>query len=266
MVMSATLVTNNRVAARIRMPLLALGVVTLVAGLLISVPGWWRAASLALVFIGFALYFRLGTPDGKPVDVVPPVRGQWLAMNSPTSRVPSHHLHGWAQTYAIDLVADPPTGARPGVGWWPVARRPEDFPGFGRPVAAPIDGTVVHRVDAMRDHWSRTSPLAMLYFIVESVRELIGPVGVLGNHVVVQRDDGACVLLAHLKHHSVRVKSGERVRAGEVVGACGNSGNSTEPHVHIQAMDRPSTWIAAGLPLCFDGTSPPENGAHLNPA
>jgi hypothetical protein len=44
---------------------------------------------------------------------------------------------------------------------------------------------------------------------------------------------------------------------------CGNSGNSTEPHLHVQAMDRPSVWVAAGLPLLIDGREPPVDGDRL---
>jgi murein DD-endopeptidase MepM/ murein hydrolase activator NlpD len=95
------------------------------------------------------------------------------------------------------------------------------------------------------------------------VRELLGPLGVLGNHVVIRRDDGPCVLVAHLRRGSLRVASGDRVESGTTIGECGNSGNSSEPHVHVQAMDRPSVWIAAGLPLLIDGREPPANGSRL---
>lgn len=191
------------------------------------------------------------------------MRGRWLALNSPSTRVPSHRLNAWSQTYAVDLVADPTDGGRPGSAWWPIARRPEDYAGFGQPILAPVGGTVVRRFDGMRDHWSRSSPLSILYFAFESVRELLGPVGVLGNHVVIRGDDGAHVLVAHLRRRSVLVERGERVEAGEALAQCGNSGNSTEPHVHVQAMDGPSTWTAAGMPIRVAGREPPGDGEHL---
>ena len=128
--------------------------------------------------MAFAIYLRLGTVRRPPVEVARPVAGRWLAFNSPADRVPSHHLHAYGQTYAIDLVHDPADGGRPGLAWWPPARRPEDFPGFGQPVLAPADATVVRAHDGERDHWSRTSPLAMLYVVLEGmVRELLGPGG-----------------------------------------------------------------------------------------
>jgi hypothetical protein len=54
--------------------------------------------------VAFAVYLRLGTAHRPPVEIDPPVAGRWLAFNSPADRVPSHHLHAYGQTYAIDLV------------------------------------------------------------------------------------------------------------------------------------------------------------------
>ena len=257
----------DRVSARARMPLVAVGM-TVMAGALVA--GYWSDAfvwvgrvGIVVFVLGLALYVRVGTPRGEVIDIGSPVRGRWRAVNSPTSRVPSHHVHGWSQTYAIDLVHDPPDGAGPAFGRWPLARRPQDFPGFGQPVLAPVDGAVVSASSAARDHWSRNSPVAMAYLVLEGVRELTGPVGVLGNHLVVRRDDGVCVLMAHLRRGSLRVGVGDRVRRGDRLAECGNSGNSTEPHLHCQVMDRPSVWIAAGLPFRIEGTSLPRNGEFL---
>ena len=75
----------------------------------------------AVFLVGMALYIRFGTPTGAPVSVAAPVRGSWLALNSPTSRVPSHGVQAWAQTYAVDLVYDPADGSRPCFGSWPLA-------------------------------------------------------------------------------------------------------------------------------------------------
>jgi murein DD-endopeptidase MepM/ murein hydrolase activator NlpD len=112
---------------------------------------------------------------------------------------------------------------------------------------------VVRAHDAERDHWSRTSPPAMLYLVAEGmVRELLGPGRILGNHVVLDLGDGVYAALAHLRRGSVRVRPGDLVAAGQQLAACGNSGNSTEPHLHFQLMDHPSVLLAAGLPVAFD--------------
>ena len=198
--------------ARLRMPLIYLGMaVVAVDSFVWDLPRW---PVLALLTVAFAVYLRLGTVR-PPVEAAMPVSGRWLAYNSPGNRVPSHHLHAYGQTYAIDLVHDPAERPRPGLAWWPLARRPQDFPGFGRPVLAPADATVVRAHDRERDHWSRTSPLAMLYLVAEGmVRELLGPGRILGYHVVLDLGGGVYAALAHLRRGSLRVRPGDRALAG----------------------------------------------------
>ncbi|HHY35094.1 MAG TPA: M23 family metallopeptidase [Firmicutes bacterium] len=74
-----------------------------------------------------------------------------------------------------------------------------------------------------------------------------------GNHVILETVDGVRLLLAHLRQGSIVVHEGRRVDAGQVLAQVGNSGNSSEPHLHIQAMMRTEngTWI--GIPLKIQG-------------
>ncbi len=234
-----------------RMPLLWGAAAFLIAGGFLDGPAWMGPAGLMLLLAGLALYLRVGTVRRPPIEVGAPVTGRWLSVNSPADKVPSHGLRAYGQTYAIDLVHDP-DGRRPGLAWWPLVRRPDDFPGFGRPVLAPADATVVRAHDRERDHRSRTCPPAMLYLVLEgTVRELLGPGRILGNRVVLDLGGGVYAALAHLRRGSVLVRPGDRVAAGQPLAACGNSGNSTEPHLHFQLQDHPSVLLAAGLPLRF---------------
>ena len=59
----------------------------------------------------------------------------------------------------------------------------------------------------------------------------------VGNHIVIEADPERYVLLAHLKQGSVRVSEGETVRRGQPIAACGNSGNTSEPHLHLQVQN-----------------------------
>jgi murein DD-endopeptidase MepM/ murein hydrolase activator NlpD len=86
------------------------------------------------------------------------------------------------------------------------------------------------------------------------------PGALLGNHVVLDMGDGIFAVLAHLRHGSVKVKKGQRIRAGQPLAECGNSGNSSEPHIHFQLMDNPRTALAAGLPFRFANYEMPKNG------
>ncbi|MFI7320567.1 M23 family metallopeptidase [Streptomyces venezuelae] len=206
---------------------------------------------------------QIETDPPAPVEVEPPVAGRWSALNSPADKVPSHGTHYLAQTYAIDITAEPAEGpARPEPVWfWPVARRGQAYPAFGEPLLAVADATVVHAEDGQRDHLSRSSLLGVLYFwLVEGVgRTLAGARRVIGNHVVLDLGEGTYALYAHVQRGSLAVRPGDKVSAGQRIGGCGNSGNSTEPHVHFQLMDGPDPETARGVPFSWRGVGVPRN-------
>jgi len=75
---------------------------------------------------------------------------------------------------------------------------------------------------------------------------------IAGNHLIIAlRESETFVSLAHLRAGSVRVAVGEEVTTGQPVGEFGNSGNSTQPHVHVQLTDSPDMSIAKGVPMAF---------------
>ena len=208
------------------------------------------------IILALAIYFRVGTVRTEARSVRPPVVGRWVPVNSPGSKVPSHGLHAWGQTYGVDLIHVPSGTWMLNIVWSPLSRPADDFVSFGQPVVAAAEGTVVRAYDRARDHRSRTSWLGLLYLLAESgVRELTGARRILGNHVVLDLGDGTYAAVAHLRQGTVRVEPGQRVAAGEQLAECGNSGNSTEPHVHFQLMDRAEPAFAAGLPFRFTDTA-----------
>lgn len=79
-----------------------------------------------------------------------------------------------------------------------------------------------------------------------------GVEAIAGNHVVISlRCSGAFVAMVHLREGSISVAMGDQVTTGQPIAACGNSGNSTQPHVHVQAMDTQDLSIARGVPMAF---------------
>lgn len=249
--------------ARIRIPLLAAAVLMILLGMVTDLR-WLSTAGLLGLIIGLALYFRVGTVRAEPQVVRPPVIGRWVPVNGPGSRVPSHGLQAWGQTYAIDLIHVPSGDYRPEFSWRPLSYPADSFPSFGQPVVAPAAGTVVRAYHQARDHRSRTSWLGLIYLLVEgALRELAGPKRLLGNHVVLDLGNGIYAALAHLRRGSVLVRPGDHVESGQQLAECGNSGNSSEPHVHFQLMDRAQLVIAAGLPFRFSDTDV-ENGLPQN--
>jgi hypothetical protein len=194
-----------------------------------------------------------------------PFRGLWLARNSPARRVPSHGTHAFGVTYAIDFIpvdADRRSAPRT---WRTVlsVEPPEVFVGFGRPVLAPAAGTVVAVLDGERDHEARRSQLALVsYALGQAGRVREGAAAIAGNHVALTLGPaGPFVLTAHLRRGTVRVAAGDVVSAGEQLGECGNSGNSTQPHVHVQVTDSTDWPRARGLPMAFRRRRPGSIGA-----
>jgi murein DD-endopeptidase MepM/ murein hydrolase activator NlpD len=203
-------------------------------------------------------------PALAPVTVGSPVRGRWVALNSPATKRPSHGTHSLGQTFAIDLIFEPEVGERPAFGSGPGFRPAEDFPAYGQPVHAPADATVVRVHRSARDHRSRISWGGFFYLMAEGMlREVAGPRFLLGNHVVLDLGDGVFAVLAHLRRDSVTVAKGDRVTAGQQLAECGNSGNSSEPHVHFQLMDSAHPLIAAGLPFQFPEGVPANSEALI---
>lgn len=212
-----------------------------VAGILLFV-----VALVALLFASRIL------PERDTVTVASPVTGRWLGVNSPATKVPSHGVRAYGQAYAIDLVFEPVDAERPEFASGKAFRRSEEYPAFGEPVRAMVDGVVVTASDGQRDHLARSSWPAIAYMMVEgAVREIGGPRFIVGNHIVIRAADGVFALVAHVKQGSSLVKVGDTVRAGQVIAQCGNTGNSSEPHVHAQLMDRASLWTGQGIPFAF---------------
>jgi Peptidase family M23 len=193
-----------------------------------------------------------------PLDLAYPFTGRWLVQNSPADRVPSHGTTLWATSYAIDFVPVDEAGRTAPVTLGSLVRPepPERFPGFGRPVLAPVAGVVVGVHDQAPDHHSFRGLPSVGYVLSQRRRAAAGWPGLAGNHVMIETQGGAVVAICHLRRGSARVRLGDVLGPGETVGRCGNSGNSTEPHVHLQAMDLSDVEHASALPIAFGGRLP----------
>lgn len=170
--------------------------------------------------------------------------------------MPSHGTHLLASTFAIDFVGVDDDGrSAPTVSWRTAfaTEPPELFFAFGRPILAPVTGKVVSVHDGEPDHEARRSQLALVpYLLGQQQRLRQGTGAIAGNHILIGAADGGAVVgVMHLRSGSLRVGIGQHVREDDHIGDCGNSGNSTQPHVHVQAMDGLDPRTARGLPLVF---------------
>ncbi len=192
------------------------------------------------------------------LDLAYPFRGRWLTQNSPSDRVPSHGTTVFATTFAIDFVPVDDAGRSARITLRSLLRPepPERFVGFGRALLAPVAGVVVAAHDGEPDHAAFRGLPSVGYAVTQRGRVASGWAHLAGNHVMVQVPQGPVVAACHLQQGSVVVRVGQEVGVGEVLGRCGNTGNSTEPHVHLQAMDRADAGQAAPVPVTFGGQLP----------
>jgi hypothetical protein len=192
------------------------------------------------------------------VDLDYPFKGRWLTQNSPANRVPSHGTTLFASSFAIDFIPVNEAGRTAPITVESLLRPEpaERFPGFRRLVLAPVQGVVVDVHDTAPDHHAFRGLPSIGYALTQRRRAAAGWAGLAGNHVMIETHEGPVVAVCHLQHGSVQVELGQDVRIGETLGRCGNSGNSTEPHVHLQAIDRPDVPNAVAVPITFGGRLP----------
>ena len=197
-------------------------------------------------------------PPSSPVVVGFPLRGEWVAVRSPAHRVPSHGTDRLGQRYAFDLVRP---DHRKGLHLHPAGTlrtallggRTRDYYGWGQPVYGAFDGLVVAAVDGVPER-ARVQLVRELVVALKNTvrfdRARGGVELVAGNHVIVQGAE-AFALFAHLASGSVSVTTGQVVRAGQVIGRVGHTGNSMAPHLHFQLMDSADPVRAEGIPCVF---------------
>jgi len=219
-------------------------------------PGFMGWLSLA-GFAAFGLYSAnearvaiaaIQMPAGRHVGLASPLGpGVYLVANGGTApSVNAHatlldqsvaqHLPYWGTAHGVDLVALDHWGFR-AAGILPA------YPGryviFGRSVIAPCTGEVIAAVDGLPD-----LPVPQ-----------VDHDHLAGNHVIL-RCAGADILLGHFRNGSLLVKAGQRLVVGQPIAEVGNSGNTSEPHLHINAM-QPGTadapFAGAPIPITIDG-------------
>jgi len=160
-----------------------------------------------------------------------PFNGRWLVDWGGDKRELNTHHDAPNQVYAFDFVGVGPDGkTSTGDG-----ARNEDYYAFGREVVAGADGIVTDVIEGVRDNQPGS----------------INPYSALGNSVTIEHRRGEVSFYAHLKLGSTRVKAGDRVKAGQVIGLCGNSGGSRKPHLHYHLQQTPVIQDGKGIKVYF---------------
>jgi murein DD-endopeptidase MepM/ murein hydrolase activator NlpD len=188
------------------------------------------------------------------VVISPPLRGsEWLAANGPANAsghrralIPVGGKAHIAQRFAIDWVQLREDGQT----FTGDKLKNENYRCYGAEALAVADGVVVATKDGIPQNVpganSRAVPITL---------ETVG-----GNHVILDLGKGRFGFYAHLQPGSLRVKPGDKVRRGQVLGLVGNSGNSTEPHLHFHISNGNSPLASEGLPYVFESFEQLGNG------
>jgi murein DD-endopeptidase MepM/ murein hydrolase activator NlpD len=171
--------------------------------------------------------------------------GEWLAANGPANAsghrralVPVGGRSHIAQRFAIDWIQLREDGQT----FTGDKLKNENYRCYGAEALAVADAVVVAVKDGIPQNipgaTSRAVPITL---------ETVG-----GNHVILDLGRGRYAFYAHLQPGSLRVKPGDKVRVGQVLGLVGNSGNSTEPHLHFHISNANSPLGSEGLPYAFE--------------
>lgn len=185
-----------------------------------------------------------------------PLEGEWVAVTTPSHRVPSHGTDYFGQRYAFDFVRMvwPRPHSVEGQGTLPhlFGRLPvERSYSWAQPVFSPFDGEVVALGNGWPDrtHLSPFKDILGTIFINRKISPLdLRPIA--GNYVILKSGDTYAGLV-HLRNGSLRVRKGQTVRGGEQLGEVGFCGNATEPHLHFQLMDNADPLTAHGIACAF---------------
>lgn len=163
-------------------------------------------------------------------DLRLPFKGEWYVFWGGKKIENNYHATSHGQRFAYDFVIKRDGSTHTGDG-----RQGEDFYCWGEPIVAPAAGVVATTVDSQPDNLPGKAD----------------PKHPLGNHVVIDHGHGEYSFLAHMRRGSVVVEEGEQVSAGEKLAVCGNSGNSSEPHLHYHVQTTAEFGKGQGLPAQF---------------
>jgi hypothetical protein len=201
-------------------------------------PFWTRkramgfALLLVLAIVPFAFRIYPSSHDDSPSMVrfrVPldgPITVGWGGGTPSTN----YHVMAPDQRWAYDLLVTKDSTTHTGGG-----KTVEDYFCYGMPILAPADGTV-HSIYAEA---------------VDMPVGVLGGMPPVGNHIILEVAPKEYLFLCHLKPGSIAVKAGDRVTKGQVVAHVGNTGNTSEPHLHIHLQDSPIAHLGEGIPLYF---------------
>ena len=170
--------------------------------------------------------------ERNTTKLILPFNGEWTVVWGGDTKELNYHIENEAQKNAFDTVITDDKGN----SFKTDGKNNEDYYAFGKELIAPCDGEIVLVVDGIKDNVPGT----------------FNPIYVPGNTVIIKTANNEYLFFAHFKQHSIVVKQGEKVKQGQLLGLCGNSGNSSEPHLHFHIQNVEDMNIATGVKCFFE--------------
>ena len=176
--------------------------------------------------------------DEKGIDIAFPLREGFIAHGGSSTTINYHHADTTAQQYALDISKLNTWGLR-AIGFFP--KNLTKYAIYGDTVFTPCDGIVVKTQDGLEN-------------VAAGVAIKVNPAG---NHIVLEYQKNL-IVFAHLLKNSLFVQPGDTVKKGQPIARVGNSGHTSEPHLHIHAISGTDTSKIIkgggnGIPIYFDG-------------
>ncbi len=201
--------------------------------------------------------------EDTAISVEFPLRGEWVAVQTPKEKIPSHGIEMFGQKYAFDFLRI--DSKKKGFKFYRQSLlyyllfgvKLNDCYGWSQPIYSPFDAIVI----SSNDGWpERVRPhLVLDLFVVLKNAFFSNPIksgdlrSITGNHIILKKKDTEIYcLIAHAKTGSIKVTKGDEIKACQHIADVGHSGNSTAPHLHFQLMDRADLLTAKGLPCKFE--------------
>ena len=174
------------------------------------------------------------------VQYILPFAEEWFTASGGTTKTNSHSWSILTQRYAYDFVIVNEQGQ----SYKNEGKILEDYYCYNKEVLSPADGVVVEVQNTIKDYQGVGDN--SIDWKTKDFR---------GNYVMIEHANDEFSFLVHFKQGSIKVQKGEAVNQGQVLGMCGNSGHSTEPHIHFHLQSKKEFWTAAGLPIRFNKIS-----------
>ncbi len=165
-----------------------------------------------------------------------PFEGEWTIVNGCFTKEFSHSWDIPTQRYAYDFIMMDESGK----SYIGDSKKVESYYCYDKAILSPADGVVIEIANESDDS-----------LIIGNGKLFSRAKNIAGNYIVIKHSENEFSTLAHLKRDSMVVKVGDRIQRGQKIATCGNTGNSSEPHLHFQVQDGVSFYNSAGLPIRF---------------